>query len=400
MQKFLTTSLLLTAMTLSLVSCQSAPPEKLPTAVNVQVVAPYSPDGQSHYSAVVKPKTEVDLAFKTNGYVESILQLGDRAGRHTLQEGDFVRKGTVLARVRAADYAARVTQQKASLDEMVKTQDRAQASLTESKTALEQARLDFERTERLFKDESATKPDYEAAKAKFEMNQSRVKEAEAQLQANEAGKTRVSAALSEAQVILSDRFLKASFDGIIIRRNIELDSLVNNGTVGFVIADTSSVKVFFGVPDVELANLKLGQSVTVTTEALPSEVFAGKISDIAPEADPRSRVFNVEVTLPNWHHKLKSGMVAALTSGTQANGKALPAIPLNAIVRSSVNPDGYAVFVAKQQDNKIVSEERQVTVGDAFGQMITVLSGLNSGEKVITNGSTRVVAGQEVRVIE
>lgn len=388
--------ILIATTSLILSSCQSQKIERLPTAVNVQIVAPYSPDGQSHYSAVIKPKVEVELAFKTGGYVDRLLQVHGR----TVQAGDFVRKGTILARVRAQEFAMRVNQQKASLDEVAKTQTRLEASLNESKIALDQSRTDFERTQRLFNDQSATKPDLESAKARYEMNQERVHEAEAQLAANAAGKARVSAALGEAQVSLADTILYAPFDGVIIRRNVEIDSLVNNGTVGFVIADTSSVKVSFGVPDVELINLKLGQLATITTETAPTEVFHGRITDIAPEADPRSRVFNVEVTLPNWGQKLRSGMVASLTTTKKETGKSLPAISLNSIVRSSTVPEGYAVFVVKDEGGKTVSEERQVKVGDAFGQMIVVLDGLKSGEKVITNGSTRLVAGQEIRVVE
>lgn len=394
-QYLATTLLIAAALTLS--SCQSQDKlEKLPLAVNVQVVSPYSPDGQSHYSAVIKPRLEVDLAFKIGGYVERILKVGGR----NVQEGDFVKKGTVLARVRASEYAMRVNQQKASLDEVVQTQSRTEASLSESKIALDQSKTDFERTQRLFNDQSATKPELESAKSRYEMNQERVREAEAQIAANQAGHARVSAALGEAQLSLADAVLTAPFSGVIIKRNIEEGTLVNNGTVGFVIADTSSVKVSFGVPDVELANLHIGRSATITTETAPGEVFTGRITDIAPEADPRSRVFNVEVTLPNYRQRLLSGMVASLTMDTQSGKKALPAIPLNAIVRSSTDPEGYAVFVAKESDGKTVSEERQVKVGDAFGQMITVLSGLQSGEKVITNGSTRLVAGQEIRVVE
>ncbi len=383
--------------TLVLSACQSQEKsERVPVAVNVEVVSPYVPDGQSHYSAVIKPRVQVDLAFRTGGYVERLLQVHGR----DVQEGDFVRKGTVLARVRMAEFASRVNQQKASLEEVDKTQTRAQAALAEARTALEQSRLDFERTERLFHDQSATKPDYEAAKSRLEINQSRVQEAESQLGANQAGIARVSAALTESQLSLADCLLKAPFDGVIIRRNVEVDSLVNNGTVGFVIADTSSVKVSFGVPDVELSNLRIGQPVTITTETALGEVFTGRVSDIAPEADPRSRVFNVEVTLPNYGQKLRSGMVASLTTDVQGKRQSLPAIPLISIVRSSSNPDGYAVFIAKESGGRTITEERQVKVGDAFGQMIIVLSGLNSGEKVVTNGSTRLVAGQEIRVIE
>ena len=89
------------------------------------------------YSAGIVPNSQVDLAFKAGGYVESILQVRGADGRmRNIQEGDWVARATVLARVRESDYVANVNV--------------AKAQLAQAQAALEQARLDFERTDALF----------------------------------------------------------------------------------------------------------------------------------------------------------------------------------------------------------------------------------------------------------
>src|SRR5437899_1632457 len=84
-----------------------------------------------------------------------------------------------------------------------------------------------------------------------------------------------------------------------LERAIEVGALANTGTVAFVVADVDTVKAAFGVPDVVLPRIHLGAPLTITTEAYPGEKFEGRISLIAPSADPHSRVFEVDVTIPN-----------------------------------------------------------------------------------------------------
>src|SRR5262249_57193694 len=98
-----------------------------------------------------------------------------------------------------------------------------------------------------------------------------------------------------------------------IDRKIEMGALVSQGVTGFVLADLSFVKAAFGVPDLALQSLKLGDTLQITTDALPGTEFSGHISRISPSADQNSRVFDVEVTIPNIGGRLKPGLIAPLT---------------------------------------------------------------------------------------
>ncbi len=117
------------------------------------------------YSANIQPYQQVDLAFKSNGYLASIRQVRDADGHvRNIDQGDYVTKGTVLATVQQDDYQQKLDQAKAQLD-------RAQAEH-------ERAKLSFERISALYKVGAATKPDYDDTNAQFQSTQAAVDNAE------------------------------------------------------------------------------------------------------------------------------------------------------------------------------------------------------------------------------
>ena len=85
----------------------------------------------------------------------------------------------------------------------------------------------------------------------------------------------------------------------------------------------------------------------MATEALRGRVFRGLVTAISPSADPKSRVFDVEITIPNRNQDLKVGMIAAVAVATGQAPTAVTVVPLTAVVRSKTNPEGYALFVVE-----------------------------------------------------
>lgn len=138
----------------ALAGCESAKkaPEKPPIPVTVTEVQEYSgPEGVT-YSASITPYDQVNVAFKSAGYVTTILQRRGVDGRErNLQQGDWVKKGEVLARVRESDYQHAVEQYKGQLGQ-------AQA-------AAEKSKQDFGRAQALYNANVMTQSDYDAAKA-------------------------------------------------------------------------------------------------------------------------------------------------------------------------------------------------------------------------------------------
>ena len=162
----------------------------------------------------------------------------------------------------------------------------------------------------------------------------------------------------------------------------------------------TSVKAAFGVPDVVLPRVHLGAPLAITTEAYPGERFEGRISLIAPSADPRSRVFEIDVTIPNPDGRLKSGSVAALSlEGTGDAGPAAPLIPLSAIVRSPAHADQFAVFIVDASAGRATAHAREVELGEYLGRVIPIRRGLTGGETVVVQGAGLLSDGEAVEVL-
>ena len=241
------------------------------------------------------------------------------------------------------------------------------------------ARSDFNRAAQLFENQNISKADYDAAHAQLEA---------------------ATARYNQSEQSLKDCSIVSPIDGFIMKRVIEVGTLVSPGMPGFSAADTRSVKAEFGVPDVVIGAMRMGAQQIVTAEAFPGTEFRGRITRIAPSADPASRVFDVECTIPNPENKLKSGMIATLKLTTQTVPSAPTiVVPLNSIVRPKNDPAGYAVFVVEDKNGTEVAVNRPVKLGDVVGNMITVTEGLRGGEKVIVRGATIVTDSGLVQVI-
>jgi len=347
--------------------------ERAPIPVRAETVAPAGAAGGMRYSANVQPNEQVALAFKSSGYVREIRKVRSGAGSRNLQAGDTVSRGTVLARVRESDYVEKVNQ--------------ARASLAEASASQRKAQLDFDRSKSLFDSKSLAKAEFDGSRSALDAAEARVAGAKSQLDA--------------ARIALADCALTSPMNALVLGRKIEEGTLVSAGTVGFTLADLSSVKAVFGVPDTAVRALQIGQPLAVSVEALPGARFNGHITAIAPSADASSRVFDVEVSIPNPAGALKSGMIAAVETPHSTAPAPIgdAAVPLTAVLKSPAEPDGYAVFVLAGDGDNAVAKVRPVKLGEVVGNRILVTSGLAAGERVVVTGTTIVSDGDRVRVI-
>jgi multidrug efflux system membrane fusion protein len=285
-------------------------------------------------------------------------------------EGDYVRQGTVLATVQEDEFKEKLSQ--------------AQAQLARAQADYNRTKLSFDRTSALYGAGAATKPDYDNATAQLDT-------AKASLQSGQASVTEAGIALGYCQ-------LRAPFDSWVLKRSVDIGSLVGPATNGFSVADTRYVKAVFGVPDTVMSRIRLGSPETISAQALPDS-FHGRVSAVSPTADPKSRVYSVEVTIPNPRNQLKSGMIASITIGSSEPEKRMLVVPLSAVVRSPGDANGFAVFITNGSGNPATVRAQNVSVGDAYGNMIAIVSGLSPGDRVVTSGATMIRGGEQVRVI-
>ncbi|MGB8887563.1 MAG: efflux RND transporter periplasmic adaptor subunit [Candidatus Korobacteraceae bacterium] len=339
--------------------------------VRTAVVHTIDTGSTNTYSANIQPYQQVDLSFKSNGYLVSIRQVRDADGHiRNIDQGDYVTKGTVLATVQQDDYQQKL--------------DQANAQLARAQAEHERAKLSFGRMSALYKVGAATEPDFDDSRAQDQSTQAAVDSA--------------NASIAEAKLALSYCELRAPFDSWVLKRNVDVGTLVGPATNGFTLADTRTVKAVFGVPDTAIGRIKLGSPQAITTEALPSG-FSGHVTAISASADPKSRVYSVEVRIDNPQNLLKAGMIASISIGTPSPAGGVAVVPISAVVRNPSDPTGFAVLVTEGSGDMVKVHTQDVTLGNTYGNLIAVHSGVNVGDRVVTSGTNMVKNGDQVRII-
>jgi RND family efflux transporter MFP subunit len=328
--------------------------------------------GKVAYSAVAQPTTTTALAFRGPGYVVQLMTVATRdGGSRAVGEGDRIRRGDVLARLRESEYRDRV--------------DQATGRVAAARAAAERARLEFERATRLYATQSITKPELETATAQSKATQAEVAAA--------------LGALEEAQVGLRDTALVAPVDGEVIKKGVEVGTFAGPGMPAFVVGDMSRIKLVLGVPDVAVTKVQVGQPVSVASDALPGRAFTARVSRIAAAADPVTRNFDVEVELANGDRQWKPGMIASVELGSVEAGEAHPLLPLTAFVAGAGHPDAFSVMVVEGEGASARAKLKAVALGEVIGNRVAVARGLASGERVVIQGASMVKDGERVDVL-
>jgi len=342
---------------------------KSPVPVRLADVTLYASSEGLRYSASLIPFAQVDVAFRTTGYVTEVKQVKSADGRiRNIGTGDYVTKGTVLAHIRRQDLKNQADESSAQVDAAV-----AQHT---------QAEQDFNRAKALYATQSLTKPDYDQAQARFDSTFAVVNQAKA--------------AQRQAQLSLSDSELEAPLSGYILVRNVDVGTLASPSSAAFTIADTSAVKAAFGVPEDALNLVRAGQLLTLQLQNDAAR-YAGRVTSISPSADARSRVFTIEVTLSNSRNTLRPGMIASVQLGGKREASQ-PSVPLSAIVPYPGESGQFAVVVAEQQSGQWKAHVRRVTVGATHSSSVSV-TGVHAGEKVAAIGAQLVKEGDSLSVI-
>jgi multidrug efflux system membrane fusion protein len=348
------------ALLTAILACGAEPPPAPPPLpVTVHQVGGEVGQDEARYAGSIRADASVDVAFRVSGYVVEIAETRGSDGRlRKLQDGDLVRRGDLLARLR---------------------QDEFQDQVADAEAGLRQAQADFERAAQLYENRSVSKADYDAAFARYTASRARH---------------------GQALISLSDATLRSPIDGVILRRAVEVGSLAGPSAPAFTVADTRSVKVVFGVPDLLVDRLRLGDPLSIEAEPMPGQVLRARISRISPSADPNSRVFEVEATLPNREGRLKVGMIATLRLTDPAAPAGRMFVPLAAVVRPAGDSAGYAVYLVQSPaPDSSLARLQPVALGDVSGNLIAVREGLRPGDRVIVRGAAIVADGQPVRVI-
>jgi RND family efflux transporter MFP subunit len=284
---------------------------------------------------------------------KSVVVASDVAGKVVqinFKLGDYVNKGTVLAKV----------------DDTYK------------RLAYENAQINYDK----FKEDLA----------RYEVLRKGDAVSETQLRDMRVGFENAKIQLENAKKQYDDTRIVAPFSGVITSKNTELGAYLNVGNAVAGMADIAQLKVTLQVSESNVYELRKGQTVSVHADVYPDEVFNGTISNISPQGSS-AHTYPVEIMIANSaKNPLKAGTYVKVDVNTGKTGKALM-VPRDAIVSSVKDP---SVYLVKGETVKLT----RINTGRDYGTYLEVKSGLKEGDQVVTNGQINLTDGASVSVIK
>jgi RND family efflux transporter MFP subunit len=245
------------------------------------------------------------------------------------------------------------------------------ASFASAEVNHEKAKKDFDRYDALYKKNSITAAQYDAARLAF-------KSAEAQY--------------IVARRQLNDTRVTSPIAGWVTARPVDVGTMLQPGTMVANVLDISTLKVKLSVAERDAFRLKVGDAVAITTDVYPGVKFAGRILNIAAKGDD-AHAYPVEIALPNSkQHPLRAGMFARVGFVSIPQEASL-SVPREALIGSIKNPQ---VYVVDNDSAKL----RAIIVGDIVGNDLGVRQGLHEGEKIVVNGQNNLKEGARVTVVK
>lgn len=278
-------------------------------------------------------------------------EVAGRISRIAFRDGEAVKRGDVLVELDAAVQRAELQQ--------------ARANLT-------LAEANFGRTEDLF--------------ARKFVSQSSRDNARAELELARAGVALAQARLERTQI-------RAPFAGVVGIRSVSPGDFVKDGDALINLEDIATLKVDFRLPELYLDRVKPGQSLELASDVLPGETFAARVDAIDPLVDAQGRAVRLRASLPNPDGRLRPGVFARVRLILAERPDVL-VVPEAALVPAP----GNVQFVYRVADDK--AQRVNVTTGVRREAVVEIVSGLASGEQVVTAGQLKLRDGAPVKVLQ
>lgn len=325
-------------------------PKEEPSTTVVSAV----PEKTIQASVVEAKPTMVPIRVEVTGQVAAIFQatLSSRIqgtiDKLLAREGTKVSKGQVLIKLDSRDL---------------------QADLARANADVENAKAHLDRMDQLYSQDAVSKQEMENATRAYRVAEANRKAVEAQL---------------------SYTVVRAPFDGVITEKKVEAGELASPGQPLLKMEDPRRLRLEATVAEGDLKSVSNGDKISVIVDALGRDVLTGTVSQILPAGDPRTHTFMVKVDLPNIQG-LKTGMFGRFQLDKGATPTIL--VPSAAVVERGELTSLYAVGADQ------VARLRWVKLGRRFEHQVEILSGLNEGERVLSDGS-RGVDGAAVQTTE
>lgn len=329
-------------------------------------------------SGTVRGKATITITSKSTGYVRAV---------HVVA-GDRVTAGQVLIDLEANDVRAGVTRSRAELDHAVQARAEAESALAAARVQAELAWTTHERDAKLLESGAITRQQYDEIDSKYRASVAQQQMAEARLRAASSSIAMARAGLAEGQATLGYSHVVAPFAGRVVDRRVDAGALASPGMPLLVLDDEASLRVESAVDETRGADIHIGDPVTVDLGPPHGQVI-GKVGEVVPNVDVRSRAFLVKIDLPRAAAGLRPGAFARVSFHVGEQPRLV--VPTTAI---SVNGALDRVFVVE----KGVARLRMITRGDPQGSWTEVLTGLSPSETVVIDPPAELRDGSPVEV--
>jgi HlyD family secretion protein len=365
-------------------------------------------------SGKVQPETEVKISPDVSGEITELY----------VEEGDSVRKGQLLLRIRPDNYQAMVNMQSAQVGTQRANVGQAQARLQQLLANARQTELSYRRNASLYKQKVISQSEYEAAKAAYDASQEEINSARQQIRASQSTVQSAQASLEEARRNLDKTTIYAPVSGTVSKLNIKKGERVVGtsqmaGTEIMRIANLNNMEVRVNVNENDVSNINLGDSVEVEVDAYASkdEKFRGLVTNIANTAKDALTAeavteFEVRIRLvpESYRHLVRTvgkrtivpfrpGMTASVDIITDRQAGVL-SVPLAAVTTRSDSAkaegkDGPKVSIGRR--NGSATAETKAAPKPEVQEVVFVVRG---GKAVMTPVKTGISDFQNIQIIK
>ncbi|AGY59362.1 efflux RND transporter periplasmic adaptor subunit [Gloeobacter kilaueensis] len=318
----------------------------------------------------IQALSDTVINARADGYLE----------RRTVDIGDRVQAGQLLAVIETPELDQQVNQQRSNLAQ-------AQADLKQRQVNLDLYRTTLERWQNLGRQGAVARQDVDERTSTYQAQLEAVAAQQATIRSQQAELNRLLALQNFKQV-------RSPYAGIITARNVDNGALVsssgNTRTNLFTVAKTDRVRIFINVPQPFAPGVKVGQSAHVLVQEYPAP-FTGRITRTAGALDPASRTMLTEVQVDNRDGRLLPGMYAQVELSGRRTAPPL-VIPASTLIVRAAGPEVAVVGI-----NSTIHLQK-IALGRDFGDTVEVVSGLTGNEQLVVNPTDDAVPGAKVQV--
>jgi membrane fusion protein, multidrug efflux system len=215
----------------------------------------------------------------------------------------------------------------------------------------------------------------------------------------QAAYDQANAGIAKTQAIISQKLVRAPFDGELGVRHVEVGQFLTAGTQIVSLTDLSELYANFTVTEKDSAQLKVGQTVRIAVDAYPGRAFEGKITAIEPQIATDTRNIRVQATIANPDHILKPGMFAT-TTVVLPDKPAVVTVPETAVDYTLYGDSVFLITEKKEDDGKtsLTAVRTFVRTGNRIEGRAEIVSGLKAGDRVVAVGQLKLQSGAAVAI--